>query len=202
MKEQDIIEFLKNNIEPLENTAYGNGYRASVYLLDGLFLPCVIFRNSATITKLAIKRFKDEQSGRNIFKNNANGYMDIVKTFVAKGNCINSYDIASVGVSKFAFPLSILKQIKGETTMSWTGFAAKMKDGKYFGFGTTFLMEFFQMPENYSLDDIEEIITHSYVSQNGELCSHKAPFFEAPDDYKDAIIYRERPFFECYIDDL
>jgi hypothetical protein len=48
-----------------------------------------------------------------------------------------------------------------------------MKDGTYVGFGTTFHWEFFQMPEGYSVYDIEEIINHSYVLQTGELRSHK-----------------------------
>jgi hypothetical protein len=200
---EEIIEFLKNNIEPLEDKTFGLGYRASVYLTDGTFLPCVIFRNPKTVVNLAIKRFKEEQKGKGIF-NRSSGldYYDIVKNFVTNGNCINYYDIDHVEKSKFAFSLKILKQIKGETTMGWTGFAAKMKDGKLFGFGTTFLYQFFQMPNDYSVDDIEEIINHSYVLRSGELRSHCEGFVTRPDEYKDAIVYRERPFFECYIDNL
>lgn len=56
----DIISFVKDNIEPLEDNAYGLGYRASATLKDGAFLPCVIFRNPATIINLAMKRFKEE----------------------------------------------------------------------------------------------------------------------------------------------
>lgn len=198
-----IIKFLINNIEPLDDSAYGSGYRASVYLTDGTFLPCVIFRNPKTVVNLAMRRFKEEQSGKGIFNRPSGlGYADIVKSFVTKGNCINDYDIEKVEKSKYAFPLTILQQIHGETTMGWTGFAAKMKDGKHFGFGTSFHCEFFQMPDGYSVDDIKEIVNHSYVLSNGELRSHKVPFFEHPQDYKDAIIFRARPFFECYIDGL
>ena len=202
-KKQDIIKFLKEHIEPLENNIYGAGYRASAYLTDGTFLPCVVFRNSRNTINLAIRRFKEEQTGKSVFsKSSGLGYFDIVKNFVTKGNCINEYDIEPVEKSAFAFPLSIQQQIKGETTMGWTGFVVKMKDGKYFGFGSSFLWEFFQMPENYTSDDIDEIINHSYVSKNGELRQHKVPFFNFPDDYKEAVIYRERPFFECYLDEL
>ena len=202
-KKQDIIKFLKEHIEPLENNIYGSGYRASAYLTDGTFLPCVVFRNSRNTINLAIRRFKEEQTGKSVFsKSSGLGYFDIVKNFVTKGNCINEYDIERVEKSAFAFPLSIQRQIKGETTMGWTGFVAKMKDGKYFGFGSSFLWEFFQMPENYTSDDIDEIINHSYVSKNGELRQHKVPFFKFPDDYKESVIYRERPFFECYLDEL
>ena len=200
---EDIIKFLKDNVEPLEDSAYGPGYRASIYLLDGTFLPCVIFRNPKAIVNLAIRRFKEEQSGKSIFNRSSGlGYYDIVKNFVTKGNCINDYDIDRVEKSKFAFPLSIQKQIHGETTMGWTGFVAKMKDGIHFGFGTTFHWEFFQMPENYSTNDIEEIINHSYVLNTGELRSHREGPQTRPDVYKNAVVYRERPFFECYLDNL
>lgn len=143
-----IIRFLINNIETLDDNVYGPGYRASVYLVDGTFLPCVIFRNPKTVVNLAMRRFKEEQSGKGIFSRSSGlGYADIVKSFVTKGNCINDYDIERVEKSKYAFPLKVQQQIHGETTMGWTGFAAKMKDGKHFGFGTSFHWEFFQMPE-------------------------------------------------------
>ena len=68
-----------------------------------------------------------------------------------------------------------------------------MKDGKHFGFGTTFHWEFFQMPDGYSVDDIEEIINHSYVLKNGELRSHRQGPKTIPEEYKEAVVYRERP---------
>jgi hypothetical protein len=199
----DIIQFLKDHIEPLHDEIYGPGYRASAYLTDGTYLPCVLFRNPDPIVKLAIRRFKDEQSGNGIFsKSSGLGYPDIVKTFVAKGNCISDYDIDRVEKSPFAFPLTVQQQIQGETAMSWTGFVARMKDGKHVGFGSTFRWEFFNMPDGYSVEDIDEIINHSYVLQTGEVRAHKVPFVQPPDDYKDAVVYRERPFFECFIDGL
>ncbi len=206
MKQQandEIIKFLKDNVEPLEDSAYGVGYRASVYLTDGTFLPCVIFRNPKTVVNLAIRRFKEEQKGNGIFnKSSGVGYYEIVKNFVTNGNCVNDYDIASVEKSQYAFPIPIMKQIRGETSMGWTGFAAKMKDGKFFGFGTRFSVEFFRMPDNYSTSDIEEIVNHSYVLDTGELRPHRVPFLKYPDDYDRAVVYRERPFFECFVDNL
>ncbi|WP_288883796.1 hypothetical protein [Pedobacter panaciterrae] len=200
---EEIVKFLKENIEPLEDNTYGLGYRASVYLTDGTFLPCVIFRSPKTIVNLAIRRFKDEQKGNGIFsKSGGTGYYNIVKGFVTNGNNINYYDIDRVIKSKYSFPLAIQKQIKGETTMGWTGFSAKMKDGSYIGFGTRFNWEFFQMPENYSTDDIVEIINHSYVLGTGELRYHKVPELIPSEDYKNAVVFRERPFFECYLDEL
>jgi len=46
ISEGALIQFLKENIEPLPSQSYGAGYRASAYLVDGTYLPCVIFRSS------------------------------------------------------------------------------------------------------------------------------------------------------------
>lgn len=200
---EEIIKFLTDNVEPFQDNAYGFGYRAAVYLKDGTYLPCVIFRSSATIVKLAIRRFKEEKKGNGIFNQASGiGYYNIVKSFVTNGNRINVYDIERVEKSKYAFPLAIQKQITGETTMGWTGFAAKMKDGKIFGFGTTFTFEFFSMPEGYIVEDIVEIINHSYVLKSGELRSHRQGPLTRPEEYQDAVVYRERPSFDCFIDNL
>src|ERR1022692_3278090 len=180
----EIVKFLKDSVEPLDDNAYGSGYRASVYITDGTFLPCVIFRNPRTVANLAIRRFKEEQTGKGVCSRSSGlCYFDIVKNFITKGNCINDYDIDRVEKSKFAFPLKVQRQIRGETTMGWTSIAAKMKDGKHFGFGTRFSWEFFQMPDNYSVDDIEEIINHTYVLKTGELHSHRDMQLTRPGDY-------------------
>ena len=204
MTTEEIIKFLKSEIEPLEDQNIGLGYRASVYLKDGTYLPAVVFRNPKLKVDQAIKRFKEEKSGKGIINwgKEKDTYREIVKLFVTSGNKINDYDIDKVEKSPFAFPIEILKTIRGETTMAWTEFAARMKDGKIFGFGTSFLMDFFQLPNGYKATDIEEIINHSYISKTGELKSHKVPFFQRPDDYNENAIHRERPYFECYLEGL
>ena len=201
--EEHIIKFLKENVEPYRYSVYDFGYRAAAYLKDGVYLPCVMFRNPSTIVDLAIRRFKEEQKENSVFKKASGlGYYNIVKNFVTNGNCVNEYDIERVDKSKYAFPLAIQKQITGETTMGWTGFAAKMKDGKIFGFGTSFTFEFFSIPEGYAVEDIVEIINHSYVLTTGELRSHRQGPLTRPEEYKDAVVYREKPYFDCYIDNL
>jgi hypothetical protein len=152
---------------------------------------------------LAIRRFKEEQSGKGMFSRSSRlGYFEIVKNFVASGNRVNEFDIERVEKSRYAFPLSVQEQIRGETTMGWTGFAARMTDGKYFGFGTTYHWEFFDFPDGYSGENAVEIVNHSYVLQSGELRRHKVPFLETPVDYKSAVIYREKPFFECFTESI
>jgi hypothetical protein len=201
LPQEDIIKFLKTNIQPLSNSIYGSGYRASVVLTDNLYLPCVMFRNPTAIIDLAIRRFKEEQSGKSVFsKSSGLGYREIIKTFVANGNCINYYDIAKVDKSDFAFPESTLRQIRGETKMAWTGFVAVMKDGKKFAFGTSFLFEFFDMPQGYTPNDIIEIINHSYLDKENNLKSYNSS--DIYDEFDKTLVYRERPYFECYIDNL
>lgn len=200
MDEKVITRFLKENIEPIDSYIYGKSYRAAVYLKDGTYLPCVIFRSAGPLTNLALKRFKEEKNRRGLF-NSAAGYYQVVKSFVTEGNRLNYYDIDSIEESKYVFPAQLYKQITGETTMGWTGFTAKMKDGKYFAFGTRLYIDFFQFPEGYQGSDVAEIINHSYVSVNGELRSHRVPFPE-PQDYDNSLIHRERQFFECFLDNL
>lgn len=44
MQTAEIAAFLKSNIEPVKGRNRGDQYRASVFLTDGTYLPCVIFQ--------------------------------------------------------------------------------------------------------------------------------------------------------------
>ena len=63
--------------------------------------------------------------------------------------------------------------------MSWTQFVAVMKDGREFSFGTTYSTEFFNMPDGYTAKDVAKILPH---------------------ETRGDPTYRERPFFNCYLD--
>jgi hypothetical protein len=148
---------------------------------------------------LACQRFDEEKRGKSIFQNNKNGYREIVKNFVAKGNRVNDYDIKSVEKSRFAIPLPLLSQIEGETVMSWTGFVFEMKDGKMFSFGSSFLFAFFDLPDGYEFNHVAKIHNHSYIDDYGELVPIRN-IENFNKQYKPSKIYKERPYFECYID--
>lgn len=193
-----LLEFMRSGIEPIRDSTYGDGYRCSAYLSDGTFLPCVMLRNSDPITKLALRRFEEEKKGKGIFRKN--GYKAIVKHFLTSGNCVSAYDIARVEASKYAIPPTLLSQIHGETSMSWTGFVLEMRDGKHIAFGTTFSFEFFNMPEPYSFADVVAVHNHSYVTKAGALKSLREGFMEAPSDYDQKLVNRERSYFVCYVD--
>lgn len=113
-------------------------------------------------------------------------------------NRINYQEIKSFEKSRHAFPPDAYKLIAGETTMGWTGFSAKMKDGKYVAFGSQLTFEFFSMPENYDVEDITDIVNHSYITNDGLLLYHRDAQ-NTQDSY--APIYREKVFFECFVDD-
>ncbi|HEY4064166.1 MAG TPA: hypothetical protein VGM30_19805 [Puia sp.] len=201
LEEGNIISFLKENVAPLNDSNFGPGYRSSVHLTDGTLLPCVIFRSSRPVVELAMRRFKQEQSGRSIFAKSAGfGYEEIVKTFVARGNCINGYEIGAVQKSRFAFPFEMLQQIKGETTMGWTAFVARFRDGRCLGFGTRWSNDFFDLPEGYDADQIVEIISNSYLLSTGEIVHHRS--LDPNMTIEELGVNREKPFFECYLDGL
>ena len=75
-----------------------------------------------------------------------------------------------------------------------------MLDGKQFAFGTSFLFEFFDMPQGYTPDDIFEIINHSHLDKENNLKSYHSP--EVYEQFDKNLIYREKTYFECYIDNL
>ncbi|MDY6947721.1 MAG: hypothetical protein SXG53_18590 [Pseudomonadota bacterium] len=195
----NITAYLKSGAEEFPDSAYGPGYRCSAYLTDGTFLPCVMLRSSAATVQLALRRFEQEKKGLGVFRRKG-AYEEIVKTFVTEGNRINSYDIATVEPSRHAIPLALLRQIRGETTMAWTGFVFEMTDGRCFAYGTTFLMEFFDLPAGYAFQDVRKVHNHSYVAPGGEVRSLREGMADQPADYDPTTVLREKPYFVCYHD--
>lgn len=158
-----------------------------------------MLRSSTATVQLAVRRFEEEKKGLGVFRRKG-AYEEIVKTFVAAGNRVNSYDIARVEPSRYAIPLALLREIQGETTMAWTGFVFEMKDGRCFAYGTTFLMEFFDLPEGYAFSDVRKVHNHSYVTASGEVRRLREGIAEQPNDYNFASVLREKPYFICYHD--
>lgn len=196
-----ILDYISSGEEPYPDAIYGPGYRCSAYLTDGTFLPCVMLRKSSPVVDLAVRRFEQETQGKGSFGlRKGNGYESIVKTFVASGNRVNYYDIKHVEPSRFAIPISLLEQIEGETTMAWTGFVFEMHDGKLFPYGTSFGVEFFDLPDGYGFENVVAVHNHSYVTQSGTLSALAQGMQAQPNDYDPSLVLRERPYFICYYD--
>jgi hypothetical protein len=185
MTDNKIIEFLKGNIESMDDGIYGNVYCASVLLRDNHFLPCVKFINTKKFVDLSIKRIKECDFSYNI-----------IKHFIVNHNVIKNCDIKEMNKSEYALPRKLLKKIRGETLMSWTGFVFRMDDGNLFNFGTTFDFCFFDLPDGYTFENVKDVINHNFALENGTLKNYRENGLK---NFENIQIYREKIFFECFI---
>ncbi|MEA5115407.1 MAG: hypothetical protein VB050_15435 [Geobacteraceae bacterium] len=181
MKDTDIVNFLKSNIIPLDDVIFGKRYRASAFLKDGSYLPCVVFQSKNRLIDLAMKRLEET-------KNDKRQYRMVVEAFISNGSFVSSYDITRVEASMFALPTNLINKIIGETVMGWTEFIVEMHDGKKFPYGTSFSIDFFELPDDYEIKDIKEI--------------HKKNLLTQQQPENNAKYYREKPFFTCLLDGL
>ncbi len=173
--QQSIIKYLKANIHPVTDVYSKSAYRAAATLKDGTYLPCVVFRNKNDILDLAKKRFEELMNTE--YKN------AIIETFVVPGNRVAWYDLKSVDQSPFSLPGEFRDVIynAGETRMGYQSFQADMADGAKFFFSSTTHVEFFEVPNNYTLENIVTVYTHRI---------------------SEAESFREKPYFDCFIDGL
>jgi hypothetical protein len=196
-----VYSFVKeiiNTVEPIQDTILGPRYRCSLTLRDGTFLPCAVLQSRERLVELAKRRIKEEMSGKGIIAM-PDPYGEIVRSFVTHGNRINDYEVSSASESKYAIPLGLVSQIHGETNMGWTGWVFRMKDDKFFSYGSTFHFEFFQLPEGYAFSDVAEVINHSFVDPTDAVRSLKE---SGPKEYSIDAVFRERVFFNCAVDGI
>lgn len=185
----EIAAFLKNNSEPLKDRFRGDRYRASVFLKDGTYLPCVAFESKQLRVELALRRFDEE-------RNQSSQYPTVVEAFVAAGSCLANYQIQAVEPSPFAWPLETLKTIHGETTMGWTAFVVEMQDGTRHAYGTSYSFEFFDLLKGYTSANIAQIHSGMVYSPAGGM----VPF--SRNARQEIQTYREKPYFTCYLPEL
>ncbi len=182
MRTEDIVEFVRKHVEPLPAyPPYGERYRVAATMIDGTPLPCVVIESASRTVDLALKRIDETRKSSDPYM----GYRAIVTSFATRGNSVNDYDLKELAQSRFAIPVARMNEIGGETSMSWTEFYAVMKDGAEFRFGTIYRTEFFDMPSGYSAADIARIVP--------------AVRGEKP---RQEHIYRDKPFFTCYVEGL
>ena len=193
---QEII----SNVEPIPDSIYGPRYRCSLTLKDDTLIPCAVLQSKAKLIELAKRRIKEEMNGKGMIRG-PDAYGQILSTFVAGGNRINEYDVAAASPSLFAPPLALLRQIQGETTMSWTGWVFEMRDGKLFAYGSNYTMEFFDLPKSYSFEDVVKVHNHSFLSRDGALRSLERGA-ALPPDYSPNDLFRERIYLTCNIDGI
>ena len=197
---KSFVEQVVGRVEPIEDRFYGRRYRCSLTLKDGTFIPCAVIQSKSRLIDLAKRRITEEMGGAGILRGE-DPYGQIVASFVTNSNRIADYHVQSASESKFAIPLPLLREIHGETTMGWTGWVFRMTDGGVFSYGSTFSMEFFQLPEGYEFSDVEEVINHAFVDSSGAV----SPLRQGaglPPDYPLNSVLRERAFFICAVDGI
>lgn len=189
-----------SGVEPLQDAIYGPRYRCALTLKDGTFLPCAVVQSKNKLIELAKRRIKEEMSSKGRI-GGPDPYGQILSSFVAGGNKVNDYDVASTGPSRFSPPISLLRQIKGETTMGWTGWVFEMSDGKLFAYGSDFTMEFLDLPEGYVFSDVAKVHNHSFLSKSGALASlERGSLLTA--EYNVSKVLRPKVYFKCYINGI
>jgi hypothetical protein len=197
---QAWVKNIINKSEPIEDSFYGPRYRCSLTLKDGTFLPCAVIQSKRQLVDLAKRRIKEEMEGKGRIGGD-DPYGQIVTSFVARGNKVNDYDVASADISRYAIPLALLREIRGETFMAWTGWVFRMRDGKLFSYGTSFRAEFLQLPDGYDFEAVIEVINHSFVNAVGEVVTLTQGSLP-PAHYDRTKVLRERAFFVCAVDGI
>ena len=181
MTVDEIVSWLRTNVDPTPDLLGRNAYRCSAYLKDGAYLPCVLMRETNVPMDSVKERFQEAYQSGSTGLGSQIPELDrsILSSFATSDNEVDIHEIERVEHSPFAIPAARLAEIEGETAMSWTAFAGVMDDGKEFSFGTTWYAEFFELPPGYTAGQIVKIIPHRNETEP---------------------VYSEKPFLDCFID--
>ncbi len=198
---ETVEAFINSGEPPMPDPTYGDGYRCSTILKDGTELPCVIIRRNDRLIDSVIKSIEAERRGRMDPTGGIDPQREFVKALATGGNRLSFHEIDSIRPSRFAIPLPILEQIEGETVMAWTGFVLEMADSALFTYGSSYNFAFFDIPGGYQFSDVVTVHNHAFVDRSGRLVDMRADPENTNLDYdEDVPVFRERSFFECFVD--
>jgi hypothetical protein len=76
-----------------------------------------------------------------------------------------------------------------------------MRDQSVFSYGSSFRMEFLQLPDGYEFSDVGEVINHSFVNPAGTL-SRLEQGHLLSEEYMQTKLLRERASFSCAVDGI
>ena len=116
MRATDIVDYVRRNIEPLPpSTPFGERYRVSGTLVDGTPLPCIVIESASRRIDLALRRCEETKPPTE----SREGYLAVVRGFVAGRNTVNDYDLRELSASPNAIPIARLREINGEAGRSF-----------------------------------------------------------------------------------
>jgi len=185
---QALLQALKElNIEEVPVEFGGPGFRCAAWLTDGTYLPCVFVQPIGWYADRRVELIKQEFQGDGGYRFYPNPLRERIKGDLTWSCSIAAYYIERVEPCRFAIPLSLLSQVRGETAMSLWLFALETAERRRVGFSGGHLasMIFFDLPEDVEFSDF---VTVRNVDRNKRLPKCEANF-------------RERMFFNCFADD-
>lgn len=183
-----IPKLIQAGIEEVPEEFGGPGYRCAVWLKDGTYLPCVFVQKIGPIADRLRDLVNDEfQRNGQYDARTCDPVREFLKSRLSTGIQIPAYEIERVEPSRFAIPISLLAQVTGETAMSLWVFFLETADRRRFEFSGAHLcsMLFFGLPDGVEFTDFNAVRNF----KRGQ----RLPKCEAS--------FRERAFFDCYVDD-
>lgn len=183
-----LLQALKDlNIEEVPSEFGGPGFRCGAWLSDGTYLPCVFVQPIGSYADRRVEMIAAEFRGDGAHKSFPNPPRESIKSELIWSCRIACHYIERVEPCRFAIPLSLLRQVRGETAMSLWLFALETANGRRFSFtgGHLASMIFFDLPTDVEFSDF---VTVRSVDRNKRLPKCEANL-------------RERIFFDCFADD-
>jgi len=195
-----------SSVEPILEPIYGPLYRCSLTLRDGMHIPCAVLQSKPRYIEVMKMLLDDALARKRLWLQGADDlevdpYDSTLSSFISETNIVKDSDIASVEISPYATPPSLINYIQEETLMGWTGWVLEMNDGKRFAYGAEHSKYFVELPDGYGFTNLARVYRHSYLSDDGQLCSLERAR-RPPDKYQEMKLLRERNYFTCYIDDI
>lgn len=188
MTPENLLQALKDlDIEEVPEDFGGPGFRCAAWLTDGTYLPCVFVQRIGRYADRSFEMAEAEFRGDGAYALFPNPVREAIKSDLTWSNRVACYYIERVEPCRFATPLSLLSQVRGETAMSLWLFALETANGRRFSFAGGHLASllFLDLPGDVEFSDF---VTVRNVDRNKRLPKCEAAF-------------RERMSFNCFADD-
>jgi len=174
MEKRELVERLKNversgdALSPLGGAFY---YPCSTELNDGRTLECVYFGDK----KDYVKHWGNTTSGR--------FFVDLS-------------EVKAISECKYCISSKLAKKIydSGESGMGYYKFRIVMKDGKIFPYLTGDAVEYLELPEGYTIEDIVDVKPFYQSPREGKCMDYT--------DYWKKGYYGSKRYYWCLIEDL
>jgi hypothetical protein len=185
---EGLLNALKDlGIEEVPQEFGGPGFRCAAWLKDGTYLPCVFVQRIGPYADRRREMIEAEFRGVGSHKLFPDPVRESIKGELIWSNRVACHHIDRIEPSRFAIPMSLLEQVRGETAMALWLFALETADERRFGFtgGHLAQMMFFDLPNDVQFSDFVNVCN---VDRNKRLPKCEGSF-------------SARIFFDCIAND-